>query len=223
MTSCRCFGICLSPTTGGGGDVSCCGAVAWLRGSSMCCCSATGAGAGVSCWGASLWCVGTCRSSATGAGADVCCWGAAASLCCTDSTGAVADWSSVKGCSGVPSAADGTASAVEFGDAADQGMPRRDKQLGSTRSQSCLQAVAGEPDVSALTSNSSRASGYNASTPTTLANATREADATKRKFEYKAHLLRTELRPPNLAQKQRRCGGTMSAQWAWSSGTWNRA
>jgi hypothetical protein len=76
-------------------------------------------------------------------------------------------------------------------------MPRRDKQLGSTRSQSCLQAVAGESGVSVLAaSNSSRASGYNASTPTTLANATREANATKRKFEYKAHLLRAEFRPP---------------------------
>jgi hypothetical protein len=29
--------------------------------------------------------------------------------------------------------------------------------------------------------------------------------------------------PPNLAQKQRRCGGTMSVQGARSSGTWNRA
>src|SRR4030095_3176725 len=60
-------------------------------------------------------------------------------------------------------------------------------------------------------------------TPVTLANATREADATKRKFEYKAHLLRSEFRPPNLAQKQRRCGGAMSVQGGWSSGTWNRA
>jgi len=86
---------------------------------------------------------------------------------------------------------------LESGDVATQGMPRRDKQLGSKRSQSCLQAVAGESEVSALaTTSSSRASGNNASTPTRLAKATREADATKRKFEYKAHLLRAEFRPP---------------------------
>src|SRR5262249_56208193 len=84
-------------------------------------------------------------------------------------------------------------------------------------------AGGGSETSGPATSSWWRASGYNASTPTTLANATREADATKRKFEYKAHLLRTELRPPNLAQKQRRCGGTMSAQWAWSTGTWHRA
>src|SRR5262249_27429350 len=125
---------------------------------------------------------------------------------------------------GAPSAADGTATAFDSGEAATQGMPRRDKQLRSSCHQSCCWHAAGGSETSApATSSSSRASGYNGSTPTTLANATREADATKRKFEYKAHLLRTELRPPNLAQKQRRCGGTMSAQWAWSSGTWNRA
>ena len=87
--------------------------------------------------------------------------------------------------------------AFESEDGAIQGMPRRDKQLGSKRSQSCLQPVAGESGVSALaTTNSSRASGNNASTPTRLAKATREADATKRKFEYKAYLLRAEFRPP---------------------------
>jgi hypothetical protein len=186
-----------------------------------------GAGAGVSCGGAatSLRCVGICRSSATGGSAGVSCCGAVASFCCVICAGAeVADWLSVKGCSGVPSAADGTATAFDSGEAATQGMPRRDKQLRSSCHQSCCWHAAGGSEISALaTSSSSRASGYNASTPTTLANATREADATKRKFEYKAHLLRSEFRPPNLAQKQRRCGGTMSVQGARSSGTWNRA
>src|SRR5215471_17434885 len=56
---------------------------------------------------------------------------------------------------------------------------------------------AGGSEISVLaTSNSSRASGNNASTPTRLAAATREAHATKRKFEYKAHLLRSEFWPP---------------------------
>src|SRR6516165_3365476 len=213
--------MCLSPTTAGGGDVSCWGAVAWLCGSAMCCSSATGTGAGVSCWGASLRCVGLCHSSATGAGAGVSRWGAAVSLCCTGSTGAVATGRfSVKGGAGRSSGADGTAMALESGDVATQGIPRRDKQFGSKRSQSCLQAVAGESEVSALaTTNSSRASGNNASTPTRLAKATREAEATKRKFEYKAHLLRAEFRPPIRRKDNADYGGTMSAQWGGSSGT----
>src|SRR5438128_9233943 len=181
--------MCLSTTTGGG-DASCGGAVASLR------CSSMATGAGVSCWAASLRCVGVglCRSSATGAG--VPCWGDAASVCCTGSAGAAAAGElSVKGCAGASSRVDGMA--FESGDRAIQGMPRRDEQLGSKRSQSCLQAVAGESDVSALArTNSSRASGNNASTPTRLAKATREAEATKRKFEYTAHLLRADFRPP---------------------------
>src|SRR5262249_57023952 len=77
------------------------------------------------------------------------------------------------------------------------------------RSQSCLQAVAGESEVSALaTTNSSRASGNNASTPTRLAKATREAEAIKRKFEYKAHLLRAEFRPPIRRKDNADYGGT---------------
>jgi hypothetical protein len=113
---------------------------------------------------------------------------------------------------------DGTA--FESEDGAAQGMPRRDKQLGSKCSQSCLQAVAGESEVSVLaTTNSSRASGNNASTPTRLAKATREAEATKRKFEYKAHLLRAEFRPPIRRKDNADYGGTMSAQWGGSSGT----
>src|SRR5262249_6209566 len=70
-------------------------------------------------------------------------------------------------------------------------MPRRDKQFRSSCHHSCCwQAAAGGSEISVLaTSNSSRASGNNASTPTRLAKATREADATKRRFEYKAHLL----------------------------------
>src|SRR5262249_58127391 len=74
----------------------------------------------------------------------------------------------------------------------------RDKQLRSSCHQSCCgQAAAGRSEISVLaTSNSSRASGNNASTPTRLATATREAHATKRKFEYKAHFLRSEFWPP---------------------------
>src|SRR5262249_53893606 len=81
-------------------------------------------------------------------------------------------------------------------------MPRRGKQLRSSCHQSCCgQAAAGRSEISVLaTSNSSRASGNNASTPTRLATATREAHATKRKFEYKAHLLRSEFWPPSGAK-----------------------
>src|SRR5262249_19612012 len=106
-------------------------------------------------------------------------------------TGAVAAGRfSVKGGAGTSSAADGPAMELDSGNVATHGMPRRDKQLGSKRSQSCLQAVAGGSEVSGLGArNSPRASRTNASTPTRLARATREAEATKRKFEYKAHLL----------------------------------
>src|SRR5262249_16253484 len=107
---------------------------------------------------------------------------------------------SVKACSDAPSAADGTSTvtALEIWGPAAQGMPRRDKQLRSSCHQSCCwQAAAGRSEISVLaTRNSSRASGNNASTPTSLGRATREAHATKRKFEYKAHLLRSEFWPP---------------------------
>src|SRR5262249_14160692 len=173
----------------------------------ICRSSATGAGAGVSCWGAatSLRCVEMGRSSATGGGAGVSCCGAVTSLPCAVSTGAVAaDRYSVKACSDAPSAADGTSTvtALETWGPAAHGMPRRDKQLRSSCHQSCCwQAAAGRSEISVLaTSNSSRASGNNASTPTRLATATREAHATKRKFEYKAHLLRSEFWPPSGAK-----------------------
>src|SRR5262249_25039530 len=196
MTSRRGFGMCLSPTTGGDGDVSCWGATASLRCSPMCCSSASGGGAGVSCGGAatSLRCVGICRSSATrvSAGGSFC--GPPGSVCRGGPPwGGGEERLAVTTLSrGAPSAADGTATAFDAGEAATQGMPRRDKQLRSSCHQSCCWHAAGGSEISALaTSSSSRTSGYNASTPTTLANATREADATKRKFEYKAHLLRT--------------------------------
>src|SRR5262249_55450557 len=165
------------------------------------------------CAAASLPGFAICRSSATGGGGVSCC-GAATSLRCAVSTGVVAsfccvvstagavaaDRFSVKACSDAPSAADGTSTvtALETWGPAAHGMPRRDKQLRSSCHHSCCwQDAAGGSEISVLaTSNSSRASGNNASTPTRLAAATREARATKRKFEYKAHLLRSEIWPP---------------------------
>src|SRR5262249_61087081 len=67
---------------------------------------------------------------------------------------------------------------------------------------------------------SSKVAGSNVSTAMRPAQPTSEAEITKRRFEYKAvSLTRGNLGPLPVAQKQRRCGGTMSFQQAPSQ--WN--
>jgi hypothetical protein len=89
-------------------------------------------------------------------------------------------------CSGALSTGEGIAFGA--GRFATHGMPRRDKQFRSKRSQFCwLQAGAGGAESSALArSRSSSVGGSNASTPIRPAHPTSEAEITKRRFEYKA-------------------------------------
>ena len=104
-------------------------------------------------------------------------------------------------CSGALSTGEGTSFAA--GRFATHGMPRRDKQFRSKCSQFCrLQASAGAEENSALASSrSSRVGGSSANTPIRPAHPTREAEITKRRFEYKARLLDRKSRPP-VAQKR---------------------
>ena len=180
-----------------GAAASCCGAIAACRGTvvSSCCCGT-----------ASLAWVAARGSSAT-SGVEVSCRDAVTSLgCAVSSAAAGEDRASVTGCSAAVSAEEGTSAASRAGRAATQGMPRRVRQFRSRLSQiCCLQGCAAGAESSALARRGAAPA--------------HRSDLRTRQPRWRSQNAGSNTRPvswignlgPPVAQKQRRCGGTMSA------------